>query len=570
MKRRHEIPVVLLLSLMALSGCTRSVDATGGCLTETRCSGSMVQHCKAGQWTDWNDCTVSQERCFMLNGKAQCRPTGSTDDSPRDDSETNTDTDANSDTDADTDSDGDGDGDGDADTDADTDVDGDTDMDGDADSDADGDADSDTDSDMDADTDVDTDTDTDTDADTDTDTDSDTDADTDNACASCAGFKGVDLLVVVDNSASMAEEQQVLATGFYNLINALTSPIDDPYLYPTESIRVGIVSSDLGSMYGEDFRSDIDALSGVSGCEEIRGDDGSLVSAADTVPNITVESSAIRCDPDGSQCPSGWTCPEGLCVAPEGAERGTVSCPSDGTGNFAETLPESPNAELATQAACIAQLGVGGCGVEQQLQAGIRALAREDQLFVRSDHLLAVLVISDEEDCSIEDSALFATPQFDPNTDVFNTACNIPASNEAYLFDAEYFHDRLISMKGGRKSAVVFAAIVGVPADEDSPCQGTGDNIASCLEDPRMQYKPVEFSYLSEEGEERFYTHFAPACERTSGDVVVTSARPGRRYVQVAEAFGCAGYVYSICNEDWSPAMRKIARIISVCVDPGV
>jgi hypothetical protein len=63
------------------------------------------------------------------------------------------------------------------------------------------------------------------------------------------------------------------------------------------------------------------------------------------------------------------------------------------------------------------------------------------------------------------------------------------------------------------------------------------------------------------------YTHFRPACTRSVGDVLVTEARPGRRFVSLAQKFGCAGYVYSICNEDWSEAMTEIARLIVKCIE---
>jgi hypothetical protein len=96
-----------------------------------------------------------------------------------------------------------------------------------------------------------------------------------------------------------------------------------------------------------------------------------------------------------------------------------------------------------------------------------------------------------------------------------------------------------------------------------SPCQGTGDSIGACLQDPLMQYVPTQFT----DANGNTYTHFAPACERTNaGGVLVTSARPGRRYVKVAQEFGCASYVYSICNEDWSEAMLEIARLIATCL----
>jgi hypothetical protein len=88
-------------------------------------------------------------------------------------------------------------GDNDGDIDADTDGDTDSDTDGDSDSDTDGDGDSDTDGDADADTD--------TDVDGDSDADSDTDADTETCGESNfqVEFKKVDMLVVLDRSASM-------------------------------------------------------------------------------------------------------------------------------------------------------------------------------------------------------------------------------------------------------------------------------------------------------------------------------------------------------------------------------
>ena len=115
-------------------------------------------------------------------------------------------------------------------------------------------------------------------------------------------------------------------------------------------------------------------------------------------------------------------------------------------------------------------------------------------------------------------------------------------------------------------AAVVFAAIVGVPAGDDFPCQGLGDALDDCLDHEDMQY--VRGYFTTADGQD--YTHFVPACERVVNTEVVTSARPGRRYVKVAQEFGCTGYVYSICNDDWSPAMQEIARLITKCFVPEV
>ena len=43
----------------------------------------------------------------------------------------------------------------------------------------------------------------------------------------------------------------------------------------------------------------------------------------------------------------------------------------------------------------------------------------------------------------------------------------------------------------------------------------------------------------------------------------VTTARPGRRYVELAQLFGEHGYVYSICNADWEPAISNFSKILA-------
>ena len=118
--------------------------------------------------------------------------------------------DSDTDTDTDTDVDAGGDADTDVDTDADTDTDVDTDTDGDADSDTDSDTDSDADTDADTDLDagLDSGTDTDIDIDVDVDVDIDTDADTDTCAESTFIVEKpvVDVLVVLDRSTSMCND----------------------------------------------------------------------------------------------------------------------------------------------------------------------------------------------------------------------------------------------------------------------------------------------------------------------------------------------------------------------------
>ncbi len=378
-------------------------------------------------------------------------------------------------------------------------------------------------------------------------------------CAECMRMDGADLLVIVDNSSSMLQEQEILATGFYTLINSLVNPTEDWEYDAANDVRVGVVSTDIGLQWGEDGEMGEER----PGCED-EGDNAAFMTAMPE--EITVESHQIKCDVGSNQCPDGWDCTGGTCVAPGGAESGQVPCTPLGGDPWTEHIPDATNLDLVKQVSCLAQLGNEGCGIEQQLQAGIKALERSDQVgFVRDNYLLATIVVSDEEDCSIRDNGLFATDEWqDPeHRGTINTACNYPAENEEnFLFPPQYFYDKLVGLKGGVRSAVVFAAIVGVPSGAGSPCQGRGDEISGCLDDASMQFNIQEYQI----GEDTI-EHFVPACTREVGGELVTEARPGRRFVQLAQEFGCAGYVYSICNEDWSQAMSEIARMIVKCID---
>jgi hypothetical protein len=382
-------------------------------------------------------------------------------------------------------------------------------------------------------------------------------------------YDGVDLLVVVDNSRSMDAEQQILSSGFYTLVNSLVNPTSGWEFPAVENVRVAIVTSDMGLQYGdppsiEAFPYGLD----IQGCTERdpRGDDGKF--QAIMVPTINPDDNAISCDEGGNQCPEDWDCVDGKCAAPGGVT--TTNCPTIGAG-WAETSEEAPVDNLATQVACMASQGVNGCGIEQQLEAAVRGLDRNDNQrgFMKDKHLLAVLVVSDEEDCSVAKKGLFGTDGFKSGAGsdgLLNVSCNLPEENEEqFLFDTGRYWRELVELKDGRASAVIFAAIVGVPdkgtlGTNSSPCEGSGNALGTCLDHPLMALEKQNFEDQNTGFE---FIHFRPACTREENGDEVTSARPGRRYVKVASAFGKNGYVYSICNADWSPAMAEIANLIA-------
>jgi len=392
-------------------------------------------------------------------------------------------------------------------------------------------------------------------ASTDGDSDGDGDGDDD-----LDPLDGVDLLVMVDNSSSMAEEQAILAPGVMALVNALANPLtegDDLWGHPAvDAMRIAVVTSDMGVSYGDAREIPSEGETPVSLQDyRNRGDDGAFRGIAEDV--VSVASGTIECDETAAQCPPGWAC--------EGIDDGVGACESDVTavpcpvldGAWAETTSDGENVALNVAAACLARQGTEGCGFEQQLESVAVGLSRDDQQsFLVDSHLLAIVLVTDEEDCSMENApGLFGTPECDDQLKL-NIACN-HEGNEEYLYSAQDFHQKYVAAKGD-PGAVVFAAFAGVPPTGEEgaeACQGKGSAIGDCLEQEAMQYE----EYQETDGTWRF----TPVCERYEDGLLVTAAVPGRRYVELAQEFGARGFVTSICTAGWAPAFEDLAEMIA-------
>lgn len=347
----------------------------------------------------------------------------------------------------------------------------------------------------------------------------------------------------------------MLATAFFPLINALQDPLPG-WPYPAvDDLRVAVVSSDMGLSWGGHPYDEGDGWPDdeiPEGCGSV-GDNGQFRTYE---PGKTIEllEGVISCEEGSAHCPEGWACQDigqdgiGLCQPPGD---GTYSCPELASAWSETPIDGGPNAVLNGQVACLSALGTKGCGMEQQLQAAATALYRDDQQeFVRQDSLLAVILVTDEEDCSIAYKALFLTPEIQfQQTGKVNLVCG---NHPQYLYEAASFAERFFAAKDNRPGSVVVAAIMGVPIDP--ACLGAGDQIAGCLGHPKMQLEVVE---------ENGGYYFAPACVRVEGEKLVTKARPGRRFVKLVEMFGEDGYAFSICDEDWRPAADEIAEMIA-------
>lgn len=157
------------------------------------------------------------------------------------------------------------------------------------------------------------------------------------------GCQKVDLLFVIDNSGSMADEQITLVNSFPDFVSEMQTQ-----LVNTDSYHVGVIASDNNPYNG-------------AGCN-IYG---------------------------------------GLVNRTGGASSSNATCtPYAGGKNWMSEADD-----LQSRFACAGQVGVGGSGNEQPMYAMLQAVQKQNNDpgacndgFIRDDALLIVIIITDEED----------------------------------------------------------------------------------------------------------------------------------------------------------------------------
>jgi hypothetical protein len=377
--------------------------------------------------------------------------------------------------------------------------------------------------------------------------------------ASQSGTDKVDLLFVIDNSGSMSEEQVKLKAELRRLVEVLTSGDFDGVpnangetdFQPVSSLRLGVVSTDLGSNGAPGIRGcgnlsyapteqDVDAAK--TFFDRPHGDEGALLnSTAVAAAGVFVQNE--RREP--------------VLAIPPRPECAGLNLP-----RFLEFPSGGSAAQIADQFSCVAQLGANGCGVEQQLESMWKALAPSTDRtfsgglggqgaptglnngFVRPDAILAVILVTDEEDCSNPDaSAPVIYSQADRK--VVNVLCG---RNPDKLHQAQRYIAGLKSLKSEAfQDRVIFAGIVGVPLAVNT----RGLTLDQILARPEMQF-----------AEETFDTEQRPrpVCIANGG---AGSAAPARRIVEVAKGFGENGVITSICEDNYNAALDAVITKIA-------
>lgn len=176
----------------------------------------------------------------------------------------------------------------------------------------------------------------------------------------------IDILFSIDDSPGMLDKQTNLKSHFPAFVNVLNS-IEGGL----PSVHIGVISTDLGTMGTRDAVGGPGVGSGTGSCSG-SGKNGNLQT-------------------NGTSLVSG-------------------SYIND-SRNLDGTRAVNYTGSLTAAFSAIASLGAAGCGFEQQLESIRRALNNNSTNagFLRPDALLAVVILTDEDDCSFSHSTLLGS-----------------------------------------------------------------------------------------------------------------------------------------------------------------
>jgi hypothetical protein len=320
--------------------------------------------------------------------------------------------------------------------------------------------------------------------------------------------RDLDLLFLIDKSPTMTDEQAALTASFPRFIGVLRQ-IEGGL----PNLHLGVISQDIGA-----------GGMTVGGNCAGQGDNGNLL-ATPRLPGCTPPNGNFISDLEGEA----------------GGPRIT---------NYAGSLEDTFS--------CIATLGRDGCGFEQHLGSLKKALIGNpgNAGFLRPDAYLAIVIISDEDDCTAADPRIY-----DPSPALFGelgpladfrcfewgwecdegtmargpgqySNCR-PRTSSPYLSHPDAFVEDIKSLKSDPEKIIV-ATLVGPRPQDASP--------------PRQTSVTINTSGVPA---------VSPSC--VNGD---QSAFPMPRLHHFAQAFPGRNASYSLCNNDLSAGLVRVAELI--------
>jgi hypothetical protein len=342
--------------------------------------------------------------------------------------------------------------------------------------------------------------------------------------------RNVDLLFLVDDSSSMRNSQNNLLRNFPVLMNALEAI---PGGLP--NVHIAVASSDMGAGDGS-----------IDGCDSTGGKNGIFQYTA-----------------------------RGTCTATGLDPGATFISNINGVKNYTGNL-----ADVFT---CIAALGENGCGFEQPFAAITRALGAdgapppaENQGFLRPDAYLAVVLITNEDDCS----AIPGVPLYDTTAnmslaDTLGPVANFRCNEFGHMCDGA--PPSRLAPGGDVNATHTYSSCQ--PAESSGLLRSVADTAARLK---ALKADPDQVIFAAITGPEAPYTVqwktpstndsgpwpvIAHSCTSSDGSF----ADPSVRTSALVREFGANGLVLPICADDFAPALERIAgKIIDHISKPCV
>ncbi len=413
----------------------------------------------------------------------------------------------------------------------------------------------------------------------------------------------IDLLFVIDNSGSMGEEQLNLARNFPLLINKLETLQDRDGNPANTDVNIMVTTTDMGNPL----------------CTQFQEHPPELGAPIDTGCNARIERfTGLGADP--AMVPETCTI---VCPTDVALEGSVLHFWHDENGDLQHNVPDGGTPAQALS--CIGPQGINGCGYESTLEAMLRALAPNadwntgENSFLRSDAVLAIAVVTDEEDCSYQDPTLFTEENAAWETHpeamnelassaicwnqgvecadvegdgVYESCLSKDPTDRLYGLDRykSYLKDELFE---GQGREVVMLGILGVPLvtehNMDPPYQPTKGGVLDLVyrdwidgEYPGGDILPAEWDAGRTAAHKQWEFGIGPGCTGTDMDGAFTGqAIPPVRVKEVCEslnrpddpatsvddpAIRCC--IESICDDDFSAAITCLTGILQETIAP--
>jgi hypothetical protein len=411
--------------------------------------------------------------------------------------------------------------------------------------------------------------------------------------------RAVDILFMVDNSPSMDPKQRALAANFPKMISVLQSL---PGGLP--DVHIGVVSSNMGAGNG--------AMGG--NCGNGLGDMGLLWGndSVNTIASVAANGSYFA-NPDPSNPPPALIAPG--CGLYDG-QRWIEDIQNPNQAGRIQNY--DPTLQLADVFSCLAKaVGVGGCGEEHQLQATRVALIPQAGIndanngFLRPNAYLAIVLVTDEDDCSAsnynaDNDNMFdmvnkrnagdttslrcaarghlcggsPIPSYDPAVGYMGLPFTYPFSdcsaktqadpnNPDHVYLPLYDVREMVESVNWVKQVeaaqkILVSGIIGWPP-------GANDTALPASLQTYSDYR-IDKDTTSLPASQKALWDYMPICmdpTQQSADGNIYKAYGGLRLKQFIDAFGANGKVFSICSADFTNAMTQIGNSIAQVLKPG-